>query len=101
MVQSNQTNKQTRNKQTKRHAGENPTRKNPTRKNQSITKKSVRDNIHANNMRVSKNIFGPLNTALEAHLEGILPLAAAAAEHAGRKTVQSRDLELVKAIQRK
>lgn len=95
MVQSNKTRNQTR-KRNKRHTGENP-----TRKNQSITKKSVRDHIHANNMRVSKNIFRPLNAALEAHLEGILPLAAAAAEHAGRKTVQSRDLELVKAIQRK
>ena len=66
-----------------------------------ITNSSVRRRVHSHGMRVSKDVFGPLSAALEAHLEDIVQLASLAAEHAGRKTVRKNDLDLINAIQRK
>ena len=88
--QHNQQCHQPKNQQPKNQVGKKP-----------ISKSSVRRRVHSHGMRVSKDVFGPLSAALEAHLEDIVPLVSLAAEHAGRKTLQKNDLDLINAIQRK
>lgn len=67
----------------------------PNNNTNPLNKTNIRKLVHFHGMRVSKNVFEPVYSALGHQMESIITSASAVTTHGGRKTLKVDDLKFI------